>query len=311
MSHCFDEINRRAVLDPRGFVLECEDAFNKMVKSASLKIAEKVKRSKVVLLAGPSGSGKTTTAHKISDKLEEIGIKSYAIPLDKYLITYGSRAPRTADGEVDFESPHGIDLELLKEHFALLERGEEISIPHFSFKLQERDPSKLKQLKLGENEVVIFEGIHAMNDILTNAHPEAFKLYISSDSDVKRNGEIFFKRSWTRLSRRVVRDSNFRGLDASFTLKSWAMVRVGEKKYISPFKPKADIVFNSSIEYEIPVLRDYALKAFSNVSENAERMEELRSLPYALEKFESIGSDDIPVDSVMREFIGGGKYKYS
>lgn len=311
MNYCFDKINRRAKSEPTVFVNECEEKFNTNVKEAAERIAVNLTKSKVVLLSGPSGSGKTTTSHKISDKLMEIGIKAHAVPLDKYLITYGKRAPRTADGEIDFEAPRGIDLELLKVHFGLLEKGEEINIPHFSFKIQARDPAKLKRLKILSNEVVIFEGIHALNDILTKSHPNAFKLYISSESDVLRDGEMFFKKSWTRLLRRAVRDNNFRGLDVSFTLKSWASVREGEKKYITPFKPVADFVFNSSLEYEIPLLRDHALKAFQNVPDDADRVKELKQLPSVLEQFESMSSENVPIDSVLREFIGGGKYKYS
>ena len=310
MTYNFEEINIRALHDPVVFVKECEERFNNKVNMAARQIFSGVEKSRVVLLSGPSGSGKTTTAHKITDKLEEMGIKAHPVALDKYLITYGDRAPRTADGEIDFESPHGIDLPLLTEHFDTLEQGGEITIPHFSFKMQDRDKSKEAKLKLGKNEVVIFEGIHALNDILTDAHPQAFKLYIAAESNIERDGEIFFKRSWVRLSRRVVRDNNFRGLDAIFTLKSWANVRVGEKKYISPFKTKADILFDSSLEYEVPMMKSFALKALKKIPRDIERSEELSTMLPVFEQFEHIDSALVPEDSILREFIGGGKYKY-
>ena len=310
MTYNFEEINIRALHDPVVFVKECEDRFNNKVNMAARQISAGLSKSRVVLLSGPSGSGKTTTAHKVTEKLEEMGIKAHPVALDKYLITYGERAPRTADGEIDFESPHGIDLPLLIEHFDILEEGGEITIPHFSFKMQDRDKSKESKLKLGKNEVVIFEGIHALNDILTDAHPQAFKLYIAAESNIERDGEIFFKRSWVRLSRRVVRDSNFRGLDASFTLKSWANVRIGEKQYISPFKTKADILFDSSLEYEVPMMKSYATKALKHIPRDIDRGDELCSMLPVFEQFEHIDCSLVPEDSIMREFIGGGKYKY-
>ena len=306
-----ERINRRASEEPEAFVHECETIFNRKVAEVAALIAERGGLSHVVFLSGPSGSGKTTTAKKICDALDSIGVRAHTVSLDKYYVTFDPEtAPKTESGEYDRESPYCLDLELLSKHFHEIEKGGEIVIPHFDFKTQSQNSEKQKPLKLGANEFVIFEGIHALNDLLTNEHSNAFKLYISARSDVLQNNEIFFKRTWSRLLRRVVRDDFFRGTEVSDTLKMWATVRDGEKKYISPFKYKADVLFDSSMEYEIPIMKRFALRAFSEIPAGTTRMSELRSLLPVLKQFEGISHETVPPDSILREFIGGGKYNY-
>ena len=311
MAYDLETINSRVRNDPAGFALECEGAFNGDVANAADMIAKRIDKSRVVLLSGPSGSGKTTTAKKICDALESLGIHATSISMDKYFVTPDpDTAPRTSDGEIDKESPYCLDIELLISHFGMLERGEEIMIPHFNFKTQSQDSSRASPLKLSRDEIVVYEGIHALNDMLADTHPEAFKLYISARSDIERGGEVVFKRTWSRIMRRVVRDELFRGTGVADTLRMWANVRRGEKKYISPFKFKADLLFDSSLEYEIPVMKTFALKAFSKIPDDMERSRELRSLLPVLKEFEEIDSESVPADSILREFIGGGKYEY-
>jgi uridine kinase len=306
-----ETINRRARGDAEGFALECEGRFNGKVAFAAESIANRIAVSRVVLISGPSGSGKTTTAKKICDALKPLGIRAHSISMDKYFVTPSPETVmRTEDGEVDRESPHCLDLEMLGRHFALLERGEEIVVPHFNFKIQSQDPSRFASLKLAKDEIVIFEGIHALNDMLANATPDAFKLYISARSDVENGGEVCFKRTWTRIMRRAVRDEMFRGTGAAVTLSMWANVRRGEKKYISPYKSKADLMFDSSMEYEIPAMKTFALRAFGNLPENVERIGELRSMRPALTEFEEVSPAVVAPDSILREFIGGGIYDY-
>ena len=309
-----ETINKRAAADPKGFADECEAIFNRKVAEVAATIAERKSAtgSYVVLLSGPSGSGKTTTAKKICDSLENLGIRAHLISLDKYYLTLDPEtAPRTEDGEYDRESPLCLDLELLNNHFHILENGDEITVPHFSFRMQKRDPERAMQLKPGHDELVVFEGIHALNDMLTDEHPNAFKLYISARSDIMRSNELWFKRTWTRLLRRVVRDDFFRATGAFTTLKMWANVRDGEKKYISPFKYKADLLYDSSMEYEVPLMKHFALKAFSEVPDDAQRRDELCALLPALMEFEEIDASYVPPNSILREFIGGGTYSYN
>ena len=306
-----DNINNRASCDPVGFARECEVIFNRKVAEAAATIAERAVYSNVVLLSGPSGSGKTTTAKKICEALERIGVRAHSVSLDKYYVTFDSgTAPRTEDGEYDRESPYCLDLELLARHFKMIERRETVMIPHFDFKTQSQLEARFTPLTLGEKEIVVFEGIHALNDLLTNEHQHAFKLYISARSDVEKDGGAFFKRTWTRLLRRVVRDNFFRSTEVSATLQMWANVREGEKKYISPFKYKADLLFDSSMEYEISVMKQFALNAFKSIPDSYERVSELSSLMPVLSQFMEMSSDTIPPDSILREFIGGGKYEY-
>ena len=309
-----ETINERAKTDPIEFACECEAIFNRKVAEVAATVAEQTRavNSHVVLLSGPSGSGKTTTAKKICDALKRIGVQAHSVSLDKYYKVQDPKtAPRTTDGEIDLESPLCLDLELLNEHFCRLNQGLDIVVPHFSFRFQKRDPDREMLLKLERDEIVIFEGIHALNDLVADKHPSAFKLYISARSDiVDSSGEICFKRTWTRLLRRVVRDDFFRAKGAVETLKLWASVREGEKKYISPFKYKADLLFDSSMEYEVPVMKQFALNAFSQIPDDADRKEELKTLLPALMKFKDIDASNVLHDSILREFIGGGTYAY-
>jgi len=307
--YSIETINKRAVEDPENFALECEAIYNRKVMEAAAGIHERAELSRVVFLSGPSGSGKTTTALKICDAIKNLGIYAHTISMDMYFLTSDREAaPRTDDGEHDLESPYCLDLDLLNEHYTKLDRGEEVEIPHFCFNIQDRDQSRSKPLKLAKDEIVIFEGIHALNDMLADEHPHAFKLYISARSDIEENHSVCFKRTWTRLLRRVVRDELFRGMGASRTLKMWANVREGEKKYISPFKYKADLLFDSSMAYEVPIMKKLAYKAISEVPDGTDRLEELRSLLPALMEFEEIDSSVVPPESILREFIGGGIY---
>ena len=306
-----DDINKRASGDPEAFAQECEAIFSRKVDEVAATIAERMSISRIVFLSGPSGSGKTTTAIKICDALHAIGIRSHSVSMDKYFITLDPQtAPRTFDGKIDRESPRCLDIDLLIKHFDLLEDGEEVIIPHFDFMTQARNLSKAEPLQLKRDEVVIFEGIHALNDMLADKHPSAFKLYISARSDIIDDDDVCFKRTWTRLLRRVVRDERFRGTGASETLKMWANIRRGEKEFISPFKYKADILFDSSLQYEVPVMKRFALDAFNNIPDGTERIDELRALLPQLTRFEEIEQKHIPLNSILREFIGGGIYKY-
>jgi uridine kinase len=165
-------------------------------------------------------------------------------------------------------------------------------------------------MRLQGNEIAIFEGIHALNDSITQAHPDAFRLYISARSDVTDGGKTRFKGTWIRLIRRVVRDSFFRGTSAQGTLRMWANVRRGEKLHISPFKNSAHCLLDTSMQYEISALKRYAAEAFDNIPGGADRFDELRQILPALTLFEDISPELIPPDSILREFIGGSKYTY-
>lgn len=311
MAYQLNEINFKTVADPKGFVEECDAVYRERVCIAADKIIENRKNSPIVLLSGPSGSGKTTTAMKISEELEKRGIGTHYVGMDDYFKTVDPlTAPRTPEGDIDLESPLCLDMELLNEHFTLLSSGSRIFVPKYEFSRRMRILEPSKSIKLKKDEIVVFEGIHALNDIITDRHPQAFKLYISARSNVEFNGAVVFKGTWFRLVRRMVRDYNFRGADPAQTMAMWANVRRGEKANISPFKDKADFQFDSSFPYEPAVFNETATKLFSSIPEGIERYDELREVLPALQLFGVIDESIVAPDALIREFIGGGVYEY-
>ena len=311
MSYQLNDINFRTVSDPEGFIKECDQLYRDRVSLAADKIMENMERSPIVLLSGPSGSGKTTTAMKIAEELSRRGIGTYSVGMDDYFKTVDpATVPRTPEGEMDLESPLCLDMELMNEHFTKLSRGERIFVPKYEFSRRMRILEPSKSIKLKSNEVVVFEGIHALNDTITDVHPEAFKLYISARSDVEFESNIVFKRTWFRLMRRMIRDSKFRGTDPSETLAMWANVRRGEKLYISPFKDKADLQFDTSFAYEPAVFNAQATRLFKAIPEGIERFEELRQVLPAVQLFGHIDESLVAPDALIREFLGGGIYEY-
>ncbi len=311
MSYDLENINFRTVADPKGFVEESDAKYQAKVEKAAELIIENHTKSPIVLLSGPSGSGKTTTAMKIAEVLNKRGIGTHYVSMDNYYKTLDSKdVPHTPDGEVDLESPYCIDMDLLNQHFDKLADGERIYVPKYEFarRIRSMDPSA--SIKLGKDEVVIFEGLHALNDMITDKHPDAFKLYISASSDVEFNGKVVFKRIWFRLVRRTVRDYLFRSSDPANTMAMWANVRRGEKLYISPFRAKADFHFDTSMPYEPALFNETATKLFSNVPEGIERFEELRQVLPAIQLFGHIDQSLVAPDGLLREFIGGGIYEY-
>ena len=220
-------INEAIRSDPAGFAQECDALFAQKVETAAGKIAEHRELSHIILLSGPSGSGKTTTALKIEERLVEMGIGTHTVSMDNYFNTFDpDTVPRNREGAVDYESPFCLDIGLLNRHFAMLDRGEMIYIPKYEFARQMRSDILAQPMRLGADEMVIFEGIHALNDIIVGKNPKAFKLYIAARSDIRdEDGTLVFDKSWIRLCRRIVRDFQFRGSDAAFTLKLWENVR--------------------------------------------------------------------------------------
>lgn len=304
------EINYRTVADPAGFMAESDANYAAKVSRAAGMITENMRSSPIVLLSGPSGSGKTTTAQKIEAELDKRGVRTYTISMDNYFRTVDpATAPRTAEGDIDYESPRCLDMDLLNEHFTALSRGERICVPKYEFARQMRVLEPSKTLKLKKDEIVIFEGIHALNNEITQRHPAAFKLYISARSNVEFEGSVVFKGTWMRLVRRTVRDKLFRAYDPAKTIAMWANVRRGEKLYISPFKNKANLMLDTALEYELPVMNSIATGLFSAIPEGIERYEELKSVLPALQLFGHIDEAMVAPDSLVREFIGGGIYE--
>ena len=314
MAYQLREINDAIRSDPAAFLAECDAAYQRRVGAAVDAILARMQDSPIVLLSGPSGSGKTTTAMKLEQELERRGVNSHTISMDNYFKTLNRKtAPRTPEGDIDYESPLLLDMDLLDETFTRLSRGEWVIVPHFEFARQMRNDSRGTPLKLEKNEVAIFEGIHALNDDIAGRHPEATGVYISARSNILEGEELRFKGTWMRITRRAVRDCNFRGTDLLETLLMWYNVRRGEKTYISPFKGRAHVVIDSSLPYEVPVFTHYAAAlraAVDQVPGDNPRCREFHDLVDAFRYFQPVDPALVPPDSLIREFIGGGSYHY-
>ncbi len=314
MAYSLTEIRTRTRHDPAAFLAECDEAYQERIRHAADVIVQRMEKSPIVLLSGPSGSGKTTSALKLEEELERRGVNTHTVSLDNYFHPPSHpAAPRTPEGDIDFESPQLLDMALLDETFTRLSRGEEVTIPRFEFSRQMRNDAKGWPLHLRDNEVAIFEGIHALNDDIAGRHPEATALYVSARSNVLEDGAVRFKGTWMRITRRAVRDCNFRGTDLTDTLSMWHNVRRGEKRYISPYKGRAHIVVDSSLPYEAAVFANYAAplaQALESLPPSNPRWKELHDLLDAFRWFEPIDPALVPPSSLIREFIGGGTYRY-
>ncbi|MDR0248877.1 MAG: nucleoside kinase [Oscillospiraceae bacterium] len=299
------DINRKAERDPRSFMAECDSSHYAKLALASAALANAAKEKPVALLAGPSGSGKTTTADKLAQGLANIGVKAFVVSMDDYYLTVSDEThKKDRNGNIDYESPDILDIPLMRAHFAALTAGEEILVPKFDFEAQARREGDVMPLRLGKDEVAIYEGIHALNPRLLDPHRPAMRVYASARGNITSGGAVFFKNTWLRLVRRTVRDNNFRGASAACTLSLWAGVRRGEKKYISPYKELADITIDTCLPYEVNVMRSHALPLFSGISADLERSAELRLIAPRLEEFYPIDTAILSRKSLLREFVG-------
>lgn len=308
MPYSLEEINEAIRSDPGGFARRCDAVFTQKVAEAAQKIAEHRAQSHIILLSGPSGSGKTTTALKIEEQLELMGIATHTVSMDNYFKTLDPEtSPRNREGEIDYESPFCLDVDLLNRHFAMLDKGETIHVPKYEFARQMRSDTFSQPMRLGPDELVIFEGIHSLNDIIVGKNPKAFKLYIAARSDiVDKDGTVVFQRSWMRLCRRIVRDFKFRGSDAAFTLKLWENVRRGERLYISPYKENADIMFDSSLAFSASALKPFVVPLLEDIPRG--KYQVVEDILKGLDRIEALDEKYVQPKSLAREFIGGSPY---
>ena len=307
MPYSLKEVNEAVRSDPAAYAAECDALYAEKVRNAAQRIADHRKESHIILLSGPSGSGKTTTALKVEEQLEKMGMETHTISMDNYFLTVDPEtAPRNPKGELDFESPFCLDVDLLNRHFSMLDRGELIHIPKYEFSRQMRSDIMSHPLRLGDDDLAIFEGIHALNDIIVGKNPHAFKLYIAARSNlVDEDGKVVFQHSWLRLCRRIVRDYQFRGSNADFTLKMWANVTRGEKLYISPYKDSAHIKFDSLLPFEFAVLKPLVVPLLEEVKGKYPQVEEILR---GFDRIEAMDEKYVAPESLAREFLGGSTY---
>ena len=308
MAYSLKHINELARNDPKAFVEGTEAEFQRKLELAAKRIADNRDKSHIILLSGPSGSGKTTTAMKIEKLLDESGVETHTISMDNYFNTIDPEtAPRNREGAIDYESPFCLDVDLLNRHFAMLDRGETIHVPKYEFARQMRSDIMCHPLRLGPDDLAIFEGIHALNDIIVGKNPHAFRLYIAARSNlVDDDGNIVFQHAWLRLCRRLVRDYQFRGCDAGFTLKLWDNVCRGEKLYISPYKENAHIMFDSSLAFEFAVLKPVVVPLLEAIP--AGKYAVVDDMLRGFARIEAMDEKYVAPDSLAREFLGGSTY---
>lgn len=304
MKYELSAINDAIRQDPAAFMQQCEADYDSRVEQAARQIAPGVRRSPIVLLAGPSGSGKTTTAGRLEKALEKLGVHAHLISLDDYFRDVNPAThPRTEDGDIDYESPLCLDTPLLNRHFTELEQGREILVPKFNFARSKREPDQVTPLRAAPGEAILFEGIHAFNSLITEQHPQATRVYISAQSPICRDGEVFFTGTWMRLMRRCVRDYNSRGTSVETTLQMWGNVLRGEDLYIAPFLHGNEISFDTTLAYEVPVLAVCARPLFEALPDTAPRLEEVRTVLDRAAEFLPLSPADVSPDSLLQEFI--------
>ena len=265
---------------------------------------------KLVLLAGPSSSGKTTTCKRLSIQLVANGLKPLQISLDDYFVNR-DQTPRDENGEYDYESIYALNLNLINEQFNALFRGEEVELPKYDFQTGMSKPSG-KKLKMQENNVLVVEGIHALNPELTAHIPERqkFRVYVSALTTILLDDHNYIPTTDNRLLRRIIRDYKYRGVDAKESIRRWPSVRSGENKWIFPFQENADAVFNSAMLFELAVIKQQAEPLLEQVPENCEEYSEAYRLRKFLKYIRPIPNKDIPPTSLLREFLGGSSFRY-
>ena len=277
------------------------------------KIAEEIanrKGVKLVLLAGPSSSGKTTSCKRLSIQLAVNGLKPLQISLDDYFVDR-EKTPKDASGEYDYESIYALDLDLINEQFNALFRGEEVELPKYDFQSGKSKKSGNK-LKMNDNNVLVVEGIHALNPELTAHIPQEqiFRVYASALTTILLDNHNYIPTTDNRLLRRIIRDNKYRGVSAQETIHRWPSVRAGENKWIFPFQENADAMLNTAMLYELAVIKMQAEPLLQQVPENCEEYAEAYRLLKFLKYFKGIPYNNLPPTSLLREFLGGSSVHY-
>ena len=293
----------------KDYIMLDEALHEKKIANIADEIA-KNRNVKMVLIAGPSSSGKTTFAQRLGIQLRINGIKPVTISVDNYFVER-AETPRDEKGNYNFEDIEAIDLKLFNEHLTKLLNGEEIEIPKFDFKVGTKRYDGTK-MKLKDDEILVIEGIHCLNDKLTSSieKDKKYKVYISALTVLNMDRYNRISTTDTRLVRRIVRDHQFRSYTAKDTIKAWSNVNKGEEKNIFPYQEQADSIFNTSLIYELGVLKSYALPLLEQITPEEIEYAEARRLINILKYFKEIPTEYVPTNSLLKEFVGGGDFEY-
>ncbi len=306
-------LNAKVLAGESGELIRLAEAFHERQLA---QIADAVARAneergtRMVLISGPSSSGKTTTAKRLGIQLSVLGLRPVLLSLDDYFVDR-EKTPLDENGAYDYEALEAIDLKLFNEHLQRLFRGEEVAIPRYDF-LTGRSEWHENPLRMDERTVLVVEGIHGLNPRLTPgiADELKYKIYASCFTSVSMDNTTPIPTTDNRLLRRMIRDYSTRGSDAQSTLSRWSSVRRGEERHIFPYQENADVMFNSSLFYEISVLRPYAERILREVPDTVPEYAEARRMLKFLDNFIPVSPDEIPHTSILREFIGGSSFKY-
>ena len=291
-------------------VIMLDEALHEKKISDIADSVAKNRNVKMILIAGPSSSGKTTFAQRLGIQLKINGLKPVTISVDNYFVER-EQTPRDENGEYDFEHIEAIDLKLFNEHLTKLLNGEEVEMPEFDFHIGSKKYNG-KKLKLQQDEILVIEGIHCLNDRLTSSIPkdQKYKIYISALTVLNMDRFNRISTTDTRLIRRIVRDYQFRGYTAKDTIRKWNSVNRGEEKYIFPFQEEADSIFNTSLIYELGAFKPVVMPLLEEITAEDKEYAEAQRLINMLKYFKEIPANYIPTNSLLKEFLGGGDFKY-
>lgn len=297
------QINEKVIDNTAEFISHCEDSYHESLRKVSGEILSGGGR-KLVMLAGPSSSGKTTTASILKKLVKESGRNAVTVSLDDFYLDQ-TNAPKFPDGRPDFETVHALDIGQITQCLSLLLETGSAELPIFDF--NERKPSGQKNnLKIGESDVVIVEGLHALNPLITDPlEKEAMlKVYVSVSSRISDGGDIAFSKRDIRFIRRMIRDYQFRNSPVEFTFYMWKGVRTGEDKYLFPFSDRADIRIDSIHPYELCVYKETAIELLSHIDKESVYYSRACELKKKLLLMHTIDKKEVPAGSLLHEFIG-------
>ncbi|MBK5202935.1 MAG: nucleoside kinase, partial [Prolixibacteraceae bacterium] len=300
----------KAILDKRGggIIKVAEALHEKKIINIANEIEKRRDKVKLILIAGPSSSGKTTFSKRLAVQLAVNGFVPHTISMDNYFVDRRN-SPMDSKGNLDFESLRAVDVEFFNKQLNQLFSGETVELPKYNFITGQRELSG-KKLRLDTNHILVVEGIHGMNPELLKKVDESmcYKIFISALTQISINNSNPISSTDNRLIRRIIRDNNYRGYSAKDTINRWSSVHEGEDRYIFPYQENADIMFNSSLVYELSVLKKYVEPLLKSVPENNEAYCQASRLLKFLEYFYYMNDDEIPPTSILREFLGGSSF---
>ncbi|MBQ8765797.1 MAG: nucleoside kinase [Clostridia bacterium] len=304
LNNKLEYVNEKAKSNSKDFILECEKRYQSIIDKIVKKIIEEDGRE-IIMLAGPSSAGKTTTAKRLKEGLGSKGVTTYVLSLDDFYLNRED-IPYLPDGSQDYETVHALDLERLENDLNSLLRGETVKTPVFDFTTGRRSDTEFNTITLGQEDVVIIEGLHALNPIITDkVHGKLLKVYINVSSRIyDENCDLVLNKRNFRFLRRMIRDYKFRASSVDNTYKLWKNVTAGEEKYLFPYRDNADIKANTVHLYEPCVIKNQALPLLRDSEVSVEFREDAEKLCASLERFFDIDENEVPKDSLLREFLG-------